>query len=145
MNLPDRMKKNYKLYREILVKLSPEIASINNSEWQFPITSWKLPFYGLARRIYFSLPDPIRKFVEYRLRWSRLRGAYSPDSPVRQCLGKQIESGSLDQYLNPDKIREHIDSMEKMGFDHMFTLTSLIEKESTGISSIAGYADREMI
>jgi len=145
MNLPDRIKKNYKLYREIIINLSPEVAAINNSEWQFPITSWKLPLYGLARRVYFGLPDPLRKIVEYRLRWSRVRGAYTSESPVRKCLARQMNGGALSGYLNVDKIRDNLGRMEKMGFDHLFTLTSLMEKELTGTSSIGEYRDAAMI
>ncbi len=145
MNLPDDLKKNYKLYREILVRLSPEVAAINNSEWQFPITSWKLPFYGIARRVYFALPKPLRKIVEYRLRWSRIRGAYTPESPVRKCLERQLSGPALSGYMDVDRLRENLGSMEKMGFDHLFTITSLIEKEITGSSSISDFESEEMI
>jgi len=145
MNLPDRWKKNYRLYREILLRLSPDIAAINNSEWKFPITSWKLPFYGIARRVYFGLPEPLRKIVEYRLRWSRVKGAYTPESPVWKCLERQLSGPVLSDYLDVDKLRAGLTSMEKMGFDHLFTITSLIEKETAGRSSISDFISEEMI
>lgn len=64
MMLPDRVKENYALQKQLLVKLSPEAAAINNAFWKLPITSSKLKVILFAKdNVYPRLPLFMKRFV----------------------------------------------------------------------------------
>ncbi len=146
MSLPGGLKKDFRLYREVLKRISPVLAGIKNPEWGFPITSARLPLYCLARRAYFSLPSGAGKMVERRMKRGRMACPYQDDSNFMRCLKEQMEKcGALSEYLSTDAIRASVGSMDKLGLDHLFTLTSVIEKIRCGRSSLKSYNDKELI
>jgi asparagine synthase (glutamine-hydrolysing) len=146
MNLPDSIKHNFKLYRKVMVKISPEVAAVNNAEWGFPITSRKLGLYCAARRIYFAMPTQIRNFVQLRHKFSRKISPYYEGSTVMKCFRRQLETcSSISDYLCPGKIENNIGKIDKAGFEHLFTLTSLIEDIKGGKSSIEEYSGSDML
>lgn len=144
--LPDRLKKNFRLYREILRKLSPTVAEIPNPEWNFPITSRKLAAYNLARELYFYLPDRIKSVIQRRHRYTKKASVYSTESPVMICLDSQLRNCSaIRDYLSADEIHRNVNRLDKMGFDHLITLTSLIELLHNGSSSIDKFSDTDFL
>jgi asparagine synthase (glutamine-hydrolysing) len=146
MRLPDHFKKNFRLYREVLTRLSPTVAAIPNPEWNLPITSRKLGIYNLARDLYFHMPDRLKTIIQRRHRYTKKASVYSADSPVMKCLDSQLQNcPAIQQYLSVDGIRRNIENLDKMGFDHLFTLTSLIEMVHCGSSSINKYLETELI
>ena len=146
MRLPDRFKKDFKLYREILTRLSQTVAEIPNPEWNFPITSRKLGMYSLARDLYFHLPDKLKTIIQHRHCYTKKTSVYATDSAIMKCLDSQLRNcPAIQEYLSADEIRKNIEKMDKMGFDHFFTLTSLIEMVHCGSSSIDEYLDTELI
>lgn len=146
MSIKDEMKKDFRLYREVLSIISPKLASIENAEWGFPITSWKLPLYCRARRAYFSMPSNVKKVIESRLRRGRMRNAYGSRSNVMECIRKQISGkGPVAEYLSVESVEANIQRIDKLGFDHLFTLTSVLEEEGGGESSIGQYMEDELI
>ncbi|HMA75820.1 MAG TPA: asparagine synthase-related protein [Candidatus Krumholzibacteriaceae bacterium] len=146
MNIPDTLKQNFKLYRKLMVKLSPEAAAINNAKWNFPITSEKLKLYCALRRIYFAMPAKIRHFVHYRHNFGRRVSPYSEDSNVMNCFKRQLETcGALSDYISPEETVKNIDRIDKTGFEHLFTITSLIEYLHGEESSLEEYLESEMM
>ena len=146
MRLPDRFKKDFKLYREILTRLSPAVANIPNPEWNFPITSKKLGIYSLARNLYFHLPDRLKRIIQRRHCYTKKASVYPADSPTRKCLDSQLRNcPAIQQYLSIDGIGKNIENMGRMGFDHFFTLISLMEMVHCGSSSIDEYRESELI
>jgi asparagine synthase (glutamine-hydrolysing) len=146
MSLPDDLKKNFKLYSKVMKRISPRLASINNAEWNFPVTSWKLPIYSLLRRIYFTLPGKLKKMVELRRRRGRMMSAYGEKSNFMTCLKEQLQNCSgISDYLSLGGIESNIGSIDKLGLDHLFTLVSVIEKHYNGTSSLNNYNDIDLL
>jgi len=146
MSIPDRLKKDFRLYREVLKRISPALAAISNPEWGFPITSARLPLYSLARRAYFTLPSGARRMVERRMKRGRMACPYPSDSNFMSCLREQISScGEISEYLSTGAVLAAVESMDKLGLDHLFTLTSVIERVSNRSSSLERYIDEELI
>lgn len=146
MNCLDSLKVDFKLYREILVELSPAVAAINNSEWNLPITSKKLGLYLLGRNIYFALPKKLRRIVQLRHWYSKKIGAYAQDSNVMKCLLEQLDTcRPISDYLSVDEVRKNAGSIDKMGFDHLFTLTSMMEYFLGSGSTIEKYYESDLL
>jgi asparagine synthase (glutamine-hydrolysing) len=146
MSLPDRFKKNFRLYREVLTRLSPTVADIPNSEWNFPITSKKLGIYSLARSLYFHLPERLKSIAQRRHHYPKKASVYPADSSTRKCFDSQLKNcPAIGEYLSMDGIRKNLEVMEKMGFDHLFTLVSLMEMVQSGSSSIEQYRESKLI
>ncbi|UCG50527.1 MAG: hypothetical protein JSW58_09975 [Candidatus Latescibacterota bacterium] len=146
MSLPDRFKKNFRLYREVLTRLSRTVADIPNSEWNFPITSKKLGIYSLARSLYFHLPERLKSIVQRRHHYTKKITVYPADSSTRKCLDSQLKNcPAIGEYLSVDGIRKNLEGMDKMGFDHLFTLVSLMEMVQSGSSSIEQYLESELM
>ena len=69
MNCPDRVKSKYKLYREFLLRLSPEASAIEYSNWKLPISSGRAKLYLFSKDIYFKLPNKFTKI--FRKKYSK--------------------------------------------------------------------------
>jgi len=146
MALPDGMKTNFRLYREVLGAVSPLLASISNPEWGFPITSRRLPLYSMARRAYFTMPGGLKRRIIGRLKRGKMRCPYDCESNFMRCLAEQIEGcPAIADHLSPAAVRSSAPGLDKLGLDHLFTLTSVIERLSLGRSSIARFAGQELL
>ncbi|MCP4700930.1 MAG: hypothetical protein GY862_29355 [Gammaproteobacteria bacterium] len=122
LNCPEKMKGGYKLYREFLLKLSAEVAAIENANWGWPITSskTKLLFFG-RDYIYPNLPASLRNFIAKARRTSG-NGADKKDMHI---IHEQVNAcEAISKYLS---IREN--DLADSGTDEYYvllTLTSLI-------------------
>ncbi len=146
MDCPFEFKKGYRLYREMLVLFSREAADIVNTEWNLPVTSSRLRWYWMMREIYLRLPVPLRKFVRSRYRYHRSAGGYPENSDVMRCFfGQSASCAAISEYLSIDAIRRNLGRIDRLGFDHLFTLTSMIEDFTGPRSSIEDYFNRELI
>jgi asparagine synthase (glutamine-hydrolysing) len=146
MRLPDQYKADFRLYREILVRLSPQIAAINNSEWRFPITSKKLGLYSYGRRMYFTMPTKIRRIVQLRHWYRKKLNIYDDDSNIMKCFTAQLQKcEAISDYLSVTATEKNLQRIYKMGFDHLFTLTSLIEQVHGGAGALAEYLESDIM
>lgn len=146
MECPFELKSRYRLYREMLVLFSREAADIINTEWNLPVTSARLRFYWAAREIYLRLPAPLRRFVRARYRYHRNVDCHPEDGAVMRCFLEQTgKCPAITDFLSLDAIRRDPGRAGRMGFDHLFTLTSTIEDFTGPGSSIEGYLGREFI
>lgn len=146
MSCPFAFKNRYRLFREMLVRISPEAARIDNYAWNLPITSKKMRLYFSARDMYLQLPPPVRRFVRAHHGTRRALSGYPTESDIVKCLLEQLENCSaISEYLSIDAIRSNLPGLDKMGFDHLFTLTSTIEDFTGGKSTIEKYREHELI
>jgi asparagine synthase (glutamine-hydrolysing) len=146
MNCPFDFKKDYRIVREMLISFSPQAAAIINANWNLPITSPKMHFYWATRRAFMHLPASVRRFIKAHYFYRRRIGAYPPDSPLMRCFFEQLGTcGAIADYLSVDAVRRHCRTIDKMAFDHLFTLTSTIEDFTGARSTLDGYADLELI
>jgi asparagine synthase (glutamine-hydrolysing) len=146
MSCPFHFKSNYRIFGEMLISFSPEAAAIKNSKWDLPITSRRMPFYWAARKAYLYLPLPVRHFIRAHYFYRRRISAYAPNSNIMSCLFDQLDGcGAIADYLSIDAVKGNLQRIDKMAFDHLFTLTSTIEDFSGSRSSLEAYADRDMI
>ncbi|HMA75771.1 MAG TPA: hypothetical protein VKO43_00515 [Candidatus Krumholzibacteriaceae bacterium] len=147
MNCPDKHKAKYKLYREFLLKLSPEASAVRNANWGFDISSKKYLLYLYARELYYILPASLKKLLRNKVKQTNdVIGPYGKNSKIVECFNRQIQNcHSIGEYLSLGGISENTGKLGKFGFDHLFTLTSIIEDLSSSSSSIENYTDSGMI
>ncbi|MBN1165037.1 MAG: hypothetical protein JXB45_10700 [Candidatus Krumholzibacteriota bacterium] len=144
---PARLKARHRLYRQFLLRLSSPAAAVNNANWGLPLSSRKYLFYLYARDLYYILPAGWKKLVRGWLKHTHETIApYPADSPAAQCFQRQLDGcREIGEALSLAGIARHRQGLSKFGFDHLFTLTSLIEDLSGKPSSIEEYRDRGMI
>ncbi len=147
MNCPDRIKSRYRLYREFLLHISPQAASIKNANWNMPVSGNRYLLYFHARELYYRLPETARKLIRKRTKLSAdLVGPYDRRSAIMACFMEQFEGcEAVPEYLSQEAVARMIPSLNKYAFDHLFTVSSLIEDLTCGESSIERYFDRDMI
>jgi len=146
MECPFELKSRYRLYREILLLFSREAADIINTEWNLPVTSARLRLYWAAREVYLRLPAPLRRFVRARYRYHRNVDCHPEDGKLMRCFLEQAAGcQAISDYLSLDAIRANPGRAGRMGFDHLFTLTSTIEDFTGPRSTIEDYLGCELI
>jgi len=142
ISCPWKSKSRYSLYRRFLGRLSEAASNIEISGWRSPPASALADIYLLGKDIYRRLPLRARTAVRKRLKKNFTSiGAYSADSPTHRCLMEQLDRCSaLAEYLSVDEARENAGRLNKMGFDHLLTVTSAIEETATGKSTLENYS-----
>ncbi|MBU8922812.1 MAG: hypothetical protein KOO63_13425 [Bacteroidales bacterium] len=147
MNCPDEMKSGYRLYREFLMKLSREAASIKNVNWNIPISGSKYRLYLAARDIYYRFPQALKTFIKGKMKYDYVTvGPYDQDSALMTCFKTQLERcPAIGSIVSMPWIKQRVPGMNKYSFDHLFTVTSLIEDLVTGRSTLSEFDDTGLI
>ncbi len=143
MNCPDEMKKNYKLFRLFLERLSPEMAAVNNANWDIPVTSKKLKTFFLKNKIRTLIPQNIKQNIKSGFK----KNNYLLDSndAVVECFSQQFKACEyLKTVFNVNELKK-IKYLSEDEFYYLFNLTSVIEKIKTGKSSIGGFGERDFV
>lgn len=135
MNCPDEQKADHKLYKEFLVKLSPEVAAINNMHWGFPITSKMYKWFVFKR----FLIDLVSTQFKKRLRRQMPQNGV-PRERYKECVGKQVASCDvINEYLESFELMRQLEICTKREAQTLLTVTSTLELVSSGRSSIKDY------
>lgn len=146
MNCPDEQKTDYGLYREFLLKLSPEAAAIDNANWKLPIISKRYKTKLLIRSILHSLPSTIRRNIKGVIKHTH---SYDKRSNFINCLREQLSNCEyICNYLSNSAIQNIIKNCTKYSKQEMetlFTITSYIEKLKCRESTIEKYYDSDFI
>jgi asparagine synthase (glutamine-hydrolysing) len=144
LRCPDQIKRNYRLYRSFLMNLSRKASEIIYVKWHLPVTSKKLPFYFLVKDMYSMMPLGLKKVI--RSRYKKPVGAYALDSNLMKCFREQLSHcDGIADYLSLDALQKEAHRLDKVGFDHLFTVTSVIEDLLCGKSSIETYSEAGLI
>ncbi len=147
INCPEKQKINNRLYREMLIKLSPKMSRIIEANLALPISSirYRIKRYLISclSKIISNYPKimlKIRKKVEYK-------SAYKHNSNLIRCIQKQtIDCKSILEYLSYSELKNITDNCSKHGkqeLDVLFTITSIIEEFECGKSSIEKYYEAD--
>ncbi len=147
MRVPFEMKSRHSLYRDFMMKLSPRLCAVENANWKMPLSAGGSGLYFLARSVYRKLPGPLRNIIKRRHKKSAdtIR-VYDPRSNMIACLRRQIErSGAISSCLDTAEIEKSLPGINRLAFDHLFTLTSLIEEDELGESSLSAYSDSTLV
>jgi asparagine synthase (glutamine-hydrolysing) len=64
MSIPEKYKKNYKFYKDFLIKMDKRVADIENAAWGFPISSFKLNLFLYSKNVAKMLPFQIKKYIQ---------------------------------------------------------------------------------
>jgi len=133
MNCPETTKKRFKLYREFLLRLSPEAMAIDNANWQFPITSKGGLF--LYEMVYPRLPFRFKGLIRNAL---KKQDRTAPVAEKRRLdLEEQIKRCSyISNYLSIAELK-NLENINQGKFDNLNTITSMIEEFECTISTIA--------
>lgn len=134
LNCPNRQRTGYGLYREILRRLSPPAAELEHAGIGAAVTSSEFDRASRVAALLAARPDRRKKLKEALGLVSR----YDGGSTLLRYLSRQLAKGdSIFEYLSAaalnDLVEHHVDhSVEE--FDHLFTITSIIEDLTTGKS-----------
>ncbi len=144
---PWKNRSRYRLYRSFLGRLSEAASNIEISGWRSPPSSTLAWIYLLGKDIYRRLPSGARTTMRRRLKSNFTSiGAYRPDSPTYRCLMEQLDRCSaVAGYLSVDEAKKNAGMLNKMGFDHLLTVTSVIEETATGKSTIEKYSSDPLL
>ncbi|MBN2184991.1 MAG: DUF1933 domain-containing protein [Candidatus Krumholzibacteriota bacterium] len=146
MSIPESAKSNYKLYRSFLMRISPRTAAIDNANWNLPIMSNRYMMYIYGRKLFYRLPPSLKLFIRKRMKHSNdLLDSYQEGSALMKCFREQAYGcEAVGDYLSSKEIEALLPGLNKSAFDHIFTLTSLIEDITTGTSSLSRYLDNDL-
>jgi asparagine synthase (glutamine-hydrolysing) len=129
---PDAHKTRYRLYRELLVRLSPTVAAIPHAGLGVAVTA---PSFETASRVaaLIGADSRAREALVHRLAPADV---YGPDSTVVRCLRQQVATCEpLADYLSPSVLARVVDASAhhtRAQLDQLFTITSAIEDLATG-------------
>ena len=144
LRCPYEYKERYRLYRDVLRSLSPEVTSIDYAKWMTPIDSRRIDLYCYLRKRYFSMPATLRKLI--RKMYKRNGGGYGSDSTIMNCLRGQLEHcRAISDYLPTEDILKNLHRCSRTGIDNLFTVTSVIEDFQGMGSTIEEYRDSVMM
>jgi asparagine synthase (glutamine-hydrolysing) len=137
MDCSDDQKSEHRLYREFLLKLSPNVANIKNSNWGCSIMSRKFKFMQSIVPLYWKYPR-LRKIVK---KLKDKRGySYTSDSKIIQCIQDQLHNcDGISNYLSQKHIQKILDNCNNYNhyaIDNLFTIISVIEKTFSKNTSI---------
>lgn len=139
MNCPDDQKSYFKLYRNFLFKLSPEVATINDSNYDLPLGSARL----LLRLFILSmlprkLKDVIKKYMGKNFDNNRR------DSTIYNCIEDQMRNcEAISNYLSSADLRDIMDHCSRDRLDILLTITTAIEEFVCDGTSIKKYLEAE--
>lgn len=139
-NCSDKSKEKLKLYREFLFAVSPVAAAIPNSNWGCSVLSKR--FKVLQYILYLSFKYPkLRKFIKKF--YDKRAYSYKDNSKILGCVRDQVKScDEITNFLSSDKIEEILNNStyySHEAIDNLFTITSLIEKNTCNRSTIEKY------
>jgi len=149
MNCPEEQKTNYKLYRNFLLKLLPEISNIDYAHYMLPITSKKLLLKLLTKSILKSilneLPNEFNKIIKKQYDYHSIT-KYKDNSNIIKCLREELNNCKfIHNYLSNLEILNTIQSCSKLQVETLFTITSSIEDFESKNKTIEKYYDAEFI
>ncbi len=128
INIPDHQKKYHQLYREFMNLLSPEMAKIKNSNWDYPVTAeWKLRLKENRRWFFYNLPFFVRDYVKRKK--SAKRKAYKSDPNFKKHFSKILDKSRI----LPDNIKDRVhevllsDEMSVFEFWNLLSIASLVQ------------------
>jgi asparagine synthase (glutamine-hydrolysing) len=140
MNCPDEQKANHQLYKEVLIRISPEAASIINEHWGFPITSKRYYWTVLRQCLVDLIPMEFKKRIKQQIRPNGV-----PREKYKECVSKQL--GSCDaigkQLILPEVLRQ-LDECTKREAQTLLTVTSILELVASGGSTISEYWEDQL-
>jgi asparagine synthase (glutamine-hydrolysing) len=134
MECPDGQKAGFALYREFLRILDPKVAAVDNANWRFPITSPRLRFKLLARRLYHSLPPGLAAGLK-RLRQPapapRIRNGVGvqPETLLRMQLDSTVGFRRLVSGPGFESLIDHTKPADQL---YLLTISSCLELVETG-------------
>jgi asparagine synthase (glutamine-hydrolysing) len=133
---PDEHKARYRLYRDLLVRLSPAAAAIPHAGLGVAVTA---PSFETASRV-ATLLGADRRSRETLIRRLGHADGYGPDSTVVRCLRQQVAACEpLAGYLSLAAVARVVDASAhhtRAELDQLFTVTSTIEDLTTGTTAL---------
>ncbi len=140
MNCPDSLKANYKLYREFLLKLSPEAAAITNKDWGFSILSKKRSLKMIIDSCKLLVPRKLKNALKKHISKDRI----DQGSSIANCLLDQIKAcDEINSYISIKSIMSLMPDLNKTQIDYLFTITSIIDDVTSKHSVLEKYAEAE--
>jgi asparagine synthase (glutamine-hydrolysing) len=139
-NCSDQAKEKLALYREFLLSISPEPATISNSDWGCSIVSRRFKIFQhilyLSNKYYM-----VWKFIKKV--YDKRAYSYKSDSPIIRCIMEQVNNCNyISNYLSPTAIKKILSistDYKHEGIDNLLTITSLIENTLCNKSALNKY------
>jgi len=128
INISNKQKRHYRIYRKFLKNLYPEVAKINNAAWNISITSPLSYFRLLILDILHYLPTKLKNRIKKRFRISKNYVDKESKTYIQECI--EVCPIILD-YLSKEQVERLIDgSCSKEKFDILLTIIGYIREVS---------------
>ncbi len=138
MNIPEKYKTNYKLYRHFLTELSPALASIPNEKFNKAITSYKFRVFKFFQKIYWLMPLQFlrRKKVTDTPTLNKV-----VDDELIDIFNYQLKNcQDLKKYFEINELKDSFVKMKRHEFYNLLTITSTIDQYESEVSTLDRYA-----
>lgn len=140
MNCPDEQKANHRLYKELLIRLSPQVADIQNEHWGFPITSKKYYWTVVTQYLRSLTPRPLKRFLKGQISQISI-----PRETYKECMKKQVVGCDvIKEYLLFPEVMKRLDRCTKPEAQTLLTVTSTLEMVASGRSTLKEYWEDKM-
>jgi asparagine synthase (glutamine-hydrolysing) len=122
LNCPDRDKKAYRLYREFLTQLHPEMGGVAYADWQAPLGSRKFSLLYQARSLTRRRPEFIRRVRKFLKLYDRV----DPASNILACLEAQKGTcAAISHYLDAPALARVLARSQDFARDQIWTLLTI--------------------
>lgn len=92
------------------------------------------------------MPPKIRRIIQLRHWYRKKLNIYDDESNIMKCFSAQLHNcDAISEHLSVEAVERNLQRIYKMGFDHLFTLTSLIEKVQGGANSLDDYLESDIM
>jgi asparagine synthase (glutamine-hydrolysing) len=141
MNCPDAQKSKYDLYRNFLLRLSPDAANIDNCDWGMPITSNKLILRLIMQRMSNKISRDFRQVIKKNIVKQDINPLDGENllSDIICNLKKIDNCNPIFDILSFSEVKNIITNCTKAQFLALLTLTSSIEKNACNKCTIQDY------
>lgn len=137
MNCPDEQKANHRLYKKLLVRLSPQVTNIKNEHWGFPITSRRYYWMVFTRYLRDRISTQFKKRIKHQLSQNGI-----PRERYKECVSKQVASCDvIRKHLMFPEVTRQLDRCTKREAQTLLSVTSTLELVASGRSTIREYWD----
>ncbi len=122
MDLPSKLKRHMRLYREFQTQLWPKLASIDHANVGFPIASTRFRLKTRVQSWFLALPKPAKDAVKNTVRRQSQFHRHISVSAGERVLSLWRQSGNLPALMNETGLRRYLRLATRRSFENILTL-----------------------
>jgi asparagine synthase (glutamine-hydrolysing) len=138
MNCPEEQKTNYKLYRELLMRLCPQLTVFPGAPYTVAPAARRFSVEMRMRSWFRSLPAEVVDFMRVILRRQTVRPRPGPE--IQDCLRRQVlGSEAVRECFSVSGVEGFLQRCDHLSAKLLLTVTSSMEMYSGGEMTLSRY------